>query len=72
MRVWAVLDPEANPSEPEPTSSTRGKQLGQENSGASGPDARIAGSRLATWSLLFLGVLLAFGLAVLLGNYLGK
>lgn len=72
VRVWAVLDPEANPSQSEPTSSTPGKQLGQEKLGTSGPDAHTAKSPLASWALLFFGVLLAFGLAVLLGNYLGK
>jgi hypothetical protein len=73
VRVWAVLDPETQPSQPEPVPNTPGKQLGQADCIATGTKPFTATYLVTTWvSLGVLGVLLAFVLAALLGKYLGK
>ena len=73
VRIWAVLNPAAEPSQPEPVPSTPGKQSG--HTGFSGnPNASMPGqSLISAWRVLgVLGVFLALVLAVLLGKYLGK
>lgn len=73
VRVWAVLNSEAQPSQPEPAPSTPGKQLGQADFSAAPKETCTAKNLFAAWVALgVLGVLLAAVLAVLLGKYLGK
>jgi hypothetical protein len=75
VRVWAVLEPVAHPSQPEPAPSTPGKQLGQTDSGTAleGPCTANRKHLFTAWVALgLLGVFLAAVLAVLLGKHLGK
>lgn len=73
VRVWAVLDPEANASQPEPAPSTSGKHLGQAGFSGKPETSMAAGFLRSAWPLLgVVGVFLALLLAVVLGKYLGK
>lgn len=75
VRVWAVLDPAAHTSQPEPAPSTSGKQPGETDLDTALEGACTAkNKRLFTaWVVLgLLGVFLAAVLAVLLGKHLGK
>jgi hypothetical protein len=73
VRVLAVLDPAANPSQPAPATNTPRNQFGQADSSAPPEHKIVAKYRVSAWAVWgLLGVLAAAALAVLLGNYLGK
>ncbi len=75
VRVWAVLDPAANPSQPDPAPSTPGKQPEHADldTALEGPCTAKHKRLFTAWVALgLLGVFLAAVLAGLLGKHLGK